>query len=422
MPETLTLKFSAGDEQVDWVIIDDAGTTTSAGRGELAELVAAADQRRVIVVVPAISVLRVAVAIPLKGAAKIRQALPFALEEQIAGKIEDQHFAFRKADAAGLTPVAVVADALMEAWLKRLLENGIRADAIYCESDGIPALPATISILVDGNNSIIRDASGEFTVTDSTSMPVILEMLLDQHAEAMENDATAVPANVLCYCDERTHRSYEELWSRLRMHTDSVESRIIADGALPFMAGQLARNEGINLLQGDYAAKADLNIDWEPWKLPGAMLAAFLLVVLVFQGASFWQLSRTEASLDAAAAQVLATTFPDAAGTADPWRALESRLGSRSAGGTGSIAIGPGFAEAISVLTEAAKEVPELKMQTIGFRSGILDLQLRAPSVDALDQLRQKISDSGVFEASIQSANPSDDYIKGRMQIIATES
>jgi type II secretory pathway component PulL len=58
-------------------------------------------------------------------------------------------------------------------------------------------------------------------------------------------------------------------------------------------------------------------------------------------------------------------------------------------------------------------------METLSFRGGELDLQLTAPDVAALDRLRQLISEAGQFTAEIQSANPDEDLIKGRIQITA---
>jgi type II secretory pathway component PulL len=60
-------------------------------------------------------------------------------------------------------------------------------------------------------------------------------------------------------------------------------------------------------------------------------------------------------------------------------------------------------------------------METLSYRSGEIDLQLLAPDVAALDQLRQKISEPGKFVAEIQSANPDNDVIKGRVQIMAAD-
>jgi hypothetical protein len=44
---------------------------------------------------------------------------------------------------------------------------------------------------------------------------------------------------------------------------------------------------------------------------------------------------------------------------------------------------------------------------------------LEAPAVENLDTFRQAINDSGRFIANIQSANPADNIIKGRVQVKA---
>jgi general secretion pathway protein L len=419
MAETLIFRITGKDEQVDWVVTDDAGAAVSAGKAPLEEIAAQCEGRRVIAIAPAEKVLRVAVNIPLKGAAKIRQAIPFALEEQLAGDIDTQHFGFSKANAAGLIPVAVIEDGLLADWLDRCAAADVHVDAFYSASDGVPATPATISLLIDDYGTVIRDQLGEFTVTDTATMPMMLEMLLDQHAASMENNASAVPVNLIVYCDEATHNDHESLWARLRMRAETVETKIISGPPLAFIANQIRQNDSVNLLQGAYAPKSEINIQWGPWRVPAALAGGLIILVLLLQGANYWQLSREEAALDAAATQILQQTFPDAAETNDPWGTLQARLG--AAGGTQTAAGGPGFAEAMDALAGAISQTPEIKMRTLGYRSGIVDLQLVAPSVDALDKLRQQIADSGKFDATIQSANPDDDVIKGRMQITVTE-
>ena len=80
------------------------------------------------------------------------------------------------------------------------------------------------------------------------------------------------------------------------------------------------------------------------------------------------------------------------------------------------------FPEALEALSTAFAQTPGIRMETVSFRSGVLDLQLTAPDVEALDKLRQLISDAGQFTAEIQSANPADEVIKGRVQIKAAEA
>jgi general secretion pathway protein L len=416
MPEQLIIRFSAANDQVDWVIVDANGVASTPIRGTLADASIYADERTVFALAPASSVLRLQAKIPLKGAVKIRQALPFALEEQLAGDIEAQHFAFSKADNSGRIPVAIVDDAIIQDWLARLESAGIKVAGLYAESDGVTALPATINVLIDGDSAIIRDHLAEFTVTDTGTLQMVLEMLLEQHSEAMENDASMVPVNLLIYCSNADHENFQELWERLRLRTENIEIKILGDDALPFIATQIISANCINLLQGAYAPKSDIHIEWETWKFPATLLGGLLLLILVFKGALFWQLSREEAALDTAASTVLQQTFPDAGDAQDPWGVLQSRLGTTS---TNLPVSGPGFAEAMETLASAFSQSPGIQLQTLSWRSGILDLQLLAPNVDELDKLRQNIAKTNVFTASIQSANPDKDVIKGRMQITA---
>lgn len=395
------------------------GASGTSGRqtGPLEDAAALAGNRRLIVLVPSTRVLRLNARIPLKGTARIRQALPFALEEQLAGDIDKQHFAFRAKDDAGHTPVAVVDKALLQEWIARLDAAELMPNAIYADSDALPANPATITLLVEGGRALIRSDEGEVTAFDEASLETVLELLLDAQSKKLENDATAVPVKLVIYCSEETHRRYEQLWDRQRMRVENLEVIFLADGALPLLAGEIAHRPGVNLLQGSFAPKTDLPIRWQDWRIAAALLAAFLVLNLAYKGLHYWQLSRADAALDAAATQVLTQTFPTAGEVSDPWNELRTRLGAAEddtaqAGATD-------LSESLEVLSAAFAKTPGIRMETISFRSGALDLQLTAPDVAALDQLRQLISDPGKYTAEIQSANPDNDVIKGRIQITA---
>jgi general secretion pathway protein L len=418
--DTLVIKLPVADtDPADWVVVDAAGAIVAGpGTALLSELGAEAESRRIIALAPATKVLRLNANIPLKGANRIRQALPFALEEQLAGEVEDQHFACAPKDDAGRIPVAVVEKKLLAGWLEQLAANGLTPSSVITESDALPFTPATITVFMDGSQVVIRDVSGELAVVDDSSMHAVLELLLDKHADALENDAAIVPLDLIVYCNADAHKKHQNLWERLRLRIENLDIKIAVDGAMPLLAGHVLDSKGINLLQGEFAPRTDFPIEWSAWRVAAGLLAAFLILMLGLKGGEYWQLSRTDAALDAAAAEVLATTFPSAAGAADPWGELRARLGSAEQDEIGPQA---GFAEALEALAVAFAATPGIRMETLSYRSGEIDVQLLAPDVAALDQLRQKITEPGKFVAEIQSANPDNDVIKGRVQIMAAE-
>jgi len=416
LADALVIRLPANPTHpVDWVRVSAAdGTAGAVVQGELEYASQLATACRVIALVPASQVLRVSTHIPLSGAAKIRQSLPFALEEQLAGDVEAQHFACGAKDSNNQVPAAVVDREQLSSWLSELREQQIVPAGVYAASDALPIAPAAITVLLDQDQAIIRNASGELATVDEESMQATLELLLDQQVEELENDVSIVPINLLVYCDRAAHDRHAELWSRLQMRVQDVDIRILENGALPLLAAQIATKGGVNLLQGSFAPKTELPLRWQEWRVSAILLVALLTLGIALKGAEFLQLKRTNAALDAAASQILQSTFPGAAGAADPWNELRTLLGPVATSEAKGTAV---FAEALHVLSKAFAETPGIKMDSLSFRSGELNLQFTAPDVAAMDKLSQLIGESKRFSAEIQSANPENDVIKGRILI-----
>ncbi len=441
MPETLVIRLpDDAANAAQFVLVDQHGTPVSevaqSGLEAAAEL---SEGRRVIGLAPASQVLRTRANVPLKNKAKIQQALPFALEEQLAGDVDAQHFAFAARDADGEIPVAVVAAERLEAWLETLSAAGIRPDALFAESDAIATVPATVTVLVDGERIVVRDADGRVTTADPDSLQAILELILEAQAarppaasdagkevdsvseqETEPEELDAVPVNVLVYCSEADHERFAVYWDMLRLRVDNLDIHILAGGALPRLASQISNSAGVNLLQGAYAPQRKLPVQWQQWQIPAALLGGCVVIALLLSAIELWQLSSEERALDAAAADLLQTTFSGTGEVSDPWAELRSRLG--DSGADAAVAAGPGFAAALEALSAAYSKTGDISLQALSYRDGNVDIQLVAPNVERLDQLRQGITESGLFSAEIQSANPDGDTVRGRMKIYPQEA
>ena len=115
-------------ETASWVIADSRGNTIAVPQsGPLSLAAMRAGGRRVCVLVPGSDVLLAQPEVPVKAGAKLHQVVPYALEEQLAEDIDNLHFAISKrAPDSQTTPVAVVAQSLMDEWLTTLKSAGLK--------------------------------------------------------------------------------------------------------------------------------------------------------------------------------------------------------------------------------------------------------------------------------------------------------
>ena len=126
------------------------------------------------------------------------------------------------------------------------------------------------------------------------------------------------------------------------------------------------------------------------------------------QGLSIWKLKQAEKKLDAEIASVFAAAMPGQK-VVDPRAQMQGVLGSRGASGGALL-------PAISALAQAMSQSPQAKLESISFRGNVVDLRLTAPSVEAIDAIKQAMSVAGI-SAELQSATPRGQTVEGRLQV-----
>jgi type II secretory pathway component PulL len=120
-------------------------------------------------------------------------------------------------------------------------------------------------------------------------------------------------------------------------------------------------------------------------------------------------LTRAEKQLDAQIAEVFAQVLPGQP-VVDPRAQMEGVIGaSRSTAGGALL-------PAMAVLAQAMAQSPAARIEAMSYRGDALDLRLVAPSVEALDAIKQAVTQGGV-NAELQSATPRGEGIEGRLQV-----
>jgi general secretion pathway protein L len=413
MSECLVIRLdSTSPELASWVVADPTGALLGPPlSGPLAGAVEAAAGRVVIALAPAFDVVRTLAEVPLKGGGKLLQALPFALEEQLAEDVDGLHFAHGERLDDGRFEVAIVRRQVIEDWGSRLASAGLRADRMYSVADAVGSTPNTATLLLEEDCAILREADGRIGVVDAANCTVLLDLVIGQSGA---REAETGRANLVVYATAQAVDRHGATLESLRPQLESLDIRQLTDGSLPRLAAQIVTTPGVNLLQGDYARRSTLIPYLAAWRQSAALAATLVALSLVLQYAEVSKLRSEVAALDSRIDQAFHYVFPDAGPVQDARAQLSSRL--RQMGERGSAAPQE-FLATLNIVAGALSGSPEGRIEAINYRSGTFELRVRAPNVAVLDQIQQTVMKSGSLDAQIQSANASGEDVIGRLQI-----
>ncbi|MCG6116791.1 MAG: type II secretion system protein GspL [Aquimonas sp.] len=319
----------------------------------------------------------------------LRQALPFAIEERLAAPVEQLHIAF-SGDADPLQ-VAVIARERLDARLQQARALGLQPVSALSEALLLPPSEAGL-LLLDGERVLLRTPAGSVLCEHVDALPGLLELLAEAGApiEGLQlrvcagSDAARLP--------------------------ESLRSRAQAAPALAQLLAQGWRSGlGPDLLQGAYAPR--LAGDALPWLKRAAVLAGLAVGLAFGHGAVERQQlqSRLEAQR-AAMAGLLAEAMPGSPAI-DPRAQLEIEYERLRRGGAGD--------DALALLARIAPSLSgstRYSLEALDYRSGGLELTLRASDLSTLDGLRETLAALGL-QAELTSATPGQGGVEGRIRL-----
>jgi general secretion pathway protein L len=419
MAEFLVIRLGANPERsADWIVVDGNGARRSPPvTGPLAEAAKDVGDRTVIALVPASSVLTTAVDIPIKAGARLRTALPFALEEQLADDVENLHFAAGRRTDNGLLTASVVAHSQMQEWVSVLENAGIAATQMIPENHGLAKIPGTMSLLVAEDQIMFNDgADSEFVMQGvNPSDALAVSGALDASESDSETDSKA-GGHLLVYCEPSEEVRFEHDWNALRSELASVDINLLPDGVLPRLAVTVAAKRGVNLLQGAYAVKVEYGSMIRPWRYAAALLGAFFVFGFIAKGVDYYRLSAEQEALREQFTQEYRQMRPgDNSEITDPSRYVDAIRSSSGAVVSTNI-----FLPTLHQLSVALQQNESAEIEAISYRAGIVDVRLTAPDVATLDNIQKIVGTSGRFSASIQSTDQVGEKVSSRIQIRET--
>lgn len=371
MPERLLIRLHP-DGRHSWRRVGDS----VASRSGLPTATALQEASDVVVLAPAEHILLTEVSVAARQRSQLLKALPYAAEDQLLGPVEDQHFALSEALPGAVTEspryaVAVVGRERLRGWLDQLADAGIRPDALLPDSAALVAG----SGIVEGGRALVRFAAGS---------------------------AFSCASNEL------------DDWLGLADISTKPTLQHVDDG-LAALAMSLPAALPLNLLTGEFAPAHRRAVAFGRLRKLAWLAAAVVVLAVLARVADVVSLRQVAGQLESATASELHQLLPE--------RSVESLRGVDVASLIGDRLPGQGAGVDGGVIDLLAKLAPVLgtgtriELRGLEYRSGTLELLLRAPDIPTLEGLRERLAAQAGLTVEFTGSNPGAAGVDGRLRI-----
>ena len=404
MADTLLIHYDpARPEQTTWSSVNSQGElTTRIASGLLEDVVSAAENQRVIVILDSSSVHLNHVNLPTSNIQKMLRAIPYALEEQIAEDVEDFHFVISKSTTSKGTPVVGIRKDILASLLDNFNQHGIHVDAVIPDALCLPAAPEQWSALTYNDKALLQYEANLGTIIDANNLRILLHSLIS-HAEPKPEKLVFLypdgsePDNVIDGAD------------------DDVEVIQVAYNTHPLVVfcGEYTRAMPLNLLQGEFKPKRKNTGHWYRWRLAASLVAVWLVLYLGMTAIEVNKLKNKNKALSAEITNIYKKTFPQSKRIVNARVQMEQKLKELKSGGTSD-------SQFLALLTSSVETITSQKkitINSINFRNNRMDVGLTGPDLQTVESLNTGLNAVKEIKSEIVSATSEKNNVKGSIRL-----
>ncbi len=383
-------------QQVSWLARGDAATPTTRVDA-LQKLVEKSAGARLVVFAPAAAMVTLEAEVPPLSGQRLRQALPYALEEHFAEDVETLHIAHGVRGESGSIPVVALSDAQMGQWQQLFASLEFRPHQMINEALSLPLQEGEWTLLLEPHQALLR--TGPYS---GQSLPI--EQLSPMLALAWKQREEGSSPTLRVYDARPEGMGFEAgIDAAVEYEADAEPLRLLIQG--------MASAPAINLLQGAYSRKEQIGKLWRPWRLTAALLAAWLLLQSVVAAWEYFSLRSRDSELYAAIEKVYRDTFPQAKNVVNPRLQMERKLDELRGGGGGTA-----FTHLMAGSGAVLAESKGLTVQSLRYKQGELELELNVEGLPVLDQLKSALQEKQL-NVEVRSATARGDRVESRIVI-----
>lgn len=388
---------------VDWVTFDALGQITDFAT-EVALETLSVSKGLTIALVPSTQLTIMQVAIPSKRWQQVVQAVPYALEEQLAEEVEKLHFALGKREShSNFITVAVIARAVLEAYQQSFKTINLTPSLLIPDVLAVPKPVTGWGMMPFKNRILVRTGLQTGFAIEIESLAVVLQTaLVEVHP----------PEQIVIFRDIQPTLNLLEI---LQTFDIPIVEQVHEQGIVGWFAQELSKHKPLNLLQGDYRPTSKVAVLWRPWRLTASLLLVWILLFFIEQGMNYQHLRQQHQQLSEQIEQIYRQTFPEARKIVDPRAQMEQqlkRLGTQPDQGKSA----EDFLALFQSLSVPFSQLNGLTIQQLDYQAGRFDIQLTSTDLQVLEQLKSRIRGSGLM-VEIQVASSRRDAVESQLRV-----
>jgi len=383
------------------------GKQESGQVSDLNQLPTTARGARAYVWTPAADTMLTSATLPTRSRRKIMQALPYTLEDRLLGDPDSLHFAYRN-ETDGSLSVAVTDTKRLRLWLEALKQAGIQpvelcpatllapwaldcwslafvADEVLVRTGAASGFVAPLSL---------RPGSGQAQIP-----PPLLVAALQEAARAQRTPESLVVFNAPAGFPAET-------WSTVLQTPVRIEKTSMWDRPQePHCA--------LNLLQGQFEPRGQINHSLRPYLPAAAMLLVWLLGNIFFDLGDWWKLRQQHQEYTRAMSALLLSTFPETKTVLDPAAQMQRSIDLLLA------RTGHRDRDLLPLLTKTATVLradARVRLRGVRYADQSLTLELTWPAPASPDTIKAALDAAGV-RAEILTLTPRAGEVDGRLRL-----
>jgi len=327
---------------------------------------------KLILILSANLILTTEIQIPSKSEEVIRKSIPFALEEEIATDVEENHFSYMHlTDQMFL--VSVISKKIMDQLLEHLAKADLVCDELYSEIFTIPFNKNKLSLCNIDDKYIVRDRLLGTTI-DNSSLSTYLN--LSKQKEVV-------------YYTNKLDKDLKDISLIKQIESIDIKSEFL-------QAITITSNKSINLFQGEYSQNIDRKKTVNPWK---KLIILSSILFLSWMGTHIYQIWKLSFEIDKLKndqKKLMLNVIPNASKVEinDPYSAFQSKL--KLTQNSEHSSNNQGFIIALSYLGKTLSQHKNIQVESLRLRDTKLEVKLLAKDVNQLNQFQLNLKNSAL--------------------------